>query len=217
MPKPGRRQEFKRLLEEQESITGFESQIYRKDGSLVWVSENAHLVRDEQGSLLYYEGTILDISERKQTEQALRIAEEKYHAIFENAVEGIYQTNPQGQFITANPAAARMLGFSSPEELMTDRSDMDNRFYAEPNRRQEFKRLLEEKESITGFESQIYRKDGSLVWISENAHCVRDENGNLLYYEGSGLDISERKQMELALRDSEERYRLSFENVSDVI
>lgn len=137
-----------------------------------------------------------DITNRKQAEEALWQAEVKYHNIFENATEGIFQTVPSGKFITANPALARMLGYNSPEELIADVDDVNHEFYEQPGRRAEFVRQLEEHGTLSNFESQVYRKDGRAIWISENARAVRDDAGQALHYEGTLIDITERKRAE---------------------
>ncbi|WP_334763166.1 PAS domain-containing sensor histidine kinase [Nostoc sp.] len=131
--------------------------------------------------------------------QKLKVAEAKYRSIFENAVEGIFQSSPNGRYITANPALARIYGYSLPEEVTANFTDIEQ-LYVDPNRRAEFVRLMEKYGSVSEFESQIYRRDGSIVWISEKAYAVRDEQGKLLYYEGLIEDITQRKQTEEELR-----------------
>ncbi|WP_242064990.1 ATP-binding protein [Nostoc sp. FACHB-133] len=131
--------------------------------------------------------------------QKLKVAETKYRTIFENAVEGIFQSSPDGRYITANPALARIYGYSLAEEVTANSTDIQQ-LYVDPNRRAEFVRLMEKYGSISEFESQIYRRDGSIVWISEKAYAVRDEQGKLLYYEGLIEDITQRKQTEEELR-----------------
>ncbi|MBE8997327.1 PAS domain S-box protein [Nostoc sp. LEGE 12447] len=131
--------------------------------------------------------------------QKLKVAETKYRSIFENAVEGIFQSSPDGRYITANPALARIYGYSLAEEVTANSTDIQQ-LYVDPNRRAEFVRLMEKYGSISEFESQIYRRDGSIVWISEKAYAVRDEQGKLLYYEGLIEDITQRKQTEEELR-----------------
>ncbi len=140
---------------------------------------------------------------RKELEfanQKLRVTEAKYRNIFENAVEGIFQSTAEGRYITANPALARIYGYSLPEEVTVNLTDIEHQLYVDPNRRAEFVRLIEKYGSVSEFESQIYRRDGSIVWISENAYAVRDQRGQLLYYEGMIEDITKRKQAEEALR-----------------
>ncbi len=149
------------------------------------------------------------------TKTAQYAAERQYREIFENAGEGIFQSTPEGYYLTANPALARMHGFDSPAELIRSRRDISREVYVEPAQRDEFKRLLEEHGEVRGFEHQFFRKDGSKIWISVNAHSVKDDAGNILYYEGTAQDISKRKRAEQALRESEERYRELFENSKD--
>ncbi|MFS0517356.1 ATP-binding protein [Nostoc sp. UIC 10607] len=131
--------------------------------------------------------------------QKIKVAEAKYRSIFENAVEGIFQSSPDGRYITANPALARIYGYSLAEEV-TANSTVIEQLYVDPNRRAEFVRLMEKYGSVSEFESQIYRRDGSIVWISEKAYAVRNEQGKLLYYEGLIEDITQRKQTEEELR-----------------
>ncbi|MEW6401886.1 MAG: PAS domain S-box protein [Chloroflexota bacterium] len=214
---PGRRGEFMRLMEENERVIGFESEVYRKDGTIVWFSENSRAVRDEQGNLLYFEGTTEDVTARRRAEEAMHKAEEKYRNIFENAMDAITQTTPDGRYITANPAAARMLGYDSPEELISSLADLDHRFYVEPGRRKEFIRLMEQSATVTGFESEVYRKDGSTIWISESSQAIHDDQGNLLRYEGTAEDITARMRAEQALTESEARYRSLIDQIPAIV
>jgi PAS domain S-box-containing protein len=134
--------------------------------------------------------------ERKRAEGALKEAERKYRGIFENAVLGIFQNTPDGRFVSANPALARMLGFDSPEELMSARQDIERQGYVDPTMRNAFREKLETDGVITGFEYEVYRKDGSKIWVSENTRIVSDGKGEPLYYEGSVQDMTERKRAE---------------------
>jgi PAS domain S-box-containing protein len=135
-------------------------------------------------------------NEQRRTQAALKQAEEKYRGIFENAIEGIFQSSPDGRFLSANPAMARMFGYDSAEALINDRKDIEFQHYVDPDRRRIFQKLISEKGMVQGFELQAYRKDGSIIWTSENVRAVRDENGTLLYYEGIVEDITQRKQVE---------------------
>ena len=132
--------------------------------------------------------------------QQLEVAEAKYRSIFENAGEGIFQSTPDGHYITANPALARIYGCDSPEEVTAKFTDIDRQLYVDPVRRNEFLRSIEESGTVSDFESQIYRSDGSIVWISEKARAVRDRSGSVLYYEGLIEDITQRKQAQESLR-----------------
>jgi PAS domain S-box-containing protein len=127
----------------------------------------------------------------EQTIEALRRAEQKYRSIFENSTVGIFQTTPEGKYLSANPALARMYGYESPEELLEHLTDISGQLYVEPDLRHKFTLAMRTDGRIEEFESQVYRRDESVIWISENAHAVRDElSGELLYYEGMVQDIT---------------------------
>ena len=140
------------------------------------------------------------VIQRKAAEEALRLAEQRYHSIVENAIEGIFQTTPSGRFLSANPALARIFGYSSPEELITCIKDISRQVYVEPNRRGEFIAAIQVDNAVFEFESLVYRKDGSVIGVSENARAVRDSKGALLYYEGTVSNITARKVAGEALR-----------------
>ncbi|MEB3826558.1 PAS domain S-box protein [Phormidium sp. CCY1219] len=146
-----------------------------------------------------------EIASRELAEAALREASAKYRSIFENAIMGIFQSTPEGKYIGANPALARIYGYESPEELIAAIASIDRELYVDPNRRGEFMTAIARSDRISEFESQVYRKDGRIIWVAENARIVRDAQGNVLYYEGTVEDITKRKLAEAALRRSEER------------
>jgi PAS domain S-box-containing protein len=142
----------------------------------------------------------IEASERERTQIALRQAEQKYRSIFENAVEGIFQTTPEGHFLSVNPALARIYGYATPEELTSNLTNIRQQAYVNPQRRDKFMQVMAECGEVSGFESEVYRVDGSVIWISESARAVYDADGELLYYEGSVEDISDRKVFESALQ-----------------
>ena len=127
---------------------------------------------------------------------------ERYQSIVENAVEGIFQSTPDGRYLLANPALARMYGYDSAAELVEGVSNISETIYAEPTVRSEFMRLMEMKGEVRGLEYQVRRKDGDRIWISEHARAVRSESGRLLYYEGFIEDITERKRIEEQFRQA---------------
>ena len=129
--------------------------------------------------------------------EALRLAEQKYRSIFEHATEGIFQTTPEGKYLSANPTLARIYGYATPDELIISLTNISRQLYILPGRRDEFIRLMQTAGEVREFESQVFRRDGSIIWISENARAVRDEiSGELLYYEGMVQDITARKLAE---------------------
>lgn len=155
----------------------------------------------------------LEIEERQRVEVSLREAEKKYRSIFENATEGIFQATFDGRYITANPSLARILGYSSPEELITKIIDLGKQVYVEPMRLEDLVALMQKYETLNEVESKVYRQDGSIIWISENIDTVKDENGNLIYYEGTVAEITARRQDEVSLRNARERAELLLLNI----
>ncbi len=169
---------------------------YRKDGVEFFMHWYVEPLRDGTGKITHFVAVQRDVTEEKRAELALRKAEEKYRSIFENAVEGIFQTTPNGQFISINTSLARMYGYDSPEDLLSTLSDIGKQLYVKPDRRAEFILAMEKGASVSKFESQVYRKDGSIIWVSEHAREVRNVGGRLLYYEGTVEEITERKRAE---------------------
>ncbi|MGI8860555.1 MAG: PAS domain S-box protein [Rubrobacteraceae bacterium] len=165
-----------------------------------WVRAYVYPVKSEDGKLLEVVLVHEDITERVR-------AEENYRLIFENAVEGIFQTTVDGRLLTANPAAARMLGYESPEELLAEIRDVGDQLYVEPERRMEFRRLAGQQGAISGFEIAMRRKDGGVVWVSVTARAIRDAAGEPTGYEGTMEDVTERKNAERALREIREAER----------
>jgi PAS domain S-box-containing protein len=132
--------------------------------------------------------------------EELRIAEETYRSIFQNALEGIFQADLDGKFINVNPAMARIYGYSTPEEMLNSLADSETQVYVNPKEQEDLRQQLEEHGEVKDFECQVYRKDGSISWIEENTRAVRDQYGNLLYFEGLVEDINHRKREEKALQ-----------------
>jgi Amt family ammonium transporter len=139
------------------------------------------------------------------------VNEYKYRSIFENAVEGIFQTTPEGQYIIVNPALAKMIGYASPEEMVKNMTDIGKQGYVNPEDRVVFKKTLEEQSIIQGFETRHYRKDGSIVWVSISARVEKDITGKVVYYEGTIVDITSRKLAE-QLRFERQRFSILSEN-----
>jgi PAS domain S-box-containing protein len=179
-----------------------EYRVVRPDGEIRFVHSQADIVKDNSGRPRRMFGIAQDVTEQKRAEQALREAEHKYREIFEKAIEGIYQSTPAGKFISVNPALARIFGYDSPEELITNVTDIGQTIYVDPKRREEFKQAIEAQGSVELFEYEIFRKDRSRVWLCENSRAVRDSKGKVSYYEGSVEDITERKRVEEVERAS---------------
>jgi sigma-B regulation protein RsbU (phosphoserine phosphatase) len=142
---------------------------------------------------------------------ALRESEEKYRSIFENSVDGIFQTTVDGKYISVNPALAKIYGYRSVEQMLEEIVDIQSQLYVDRDRRQQFQTLMNANDTITNFESQIYKRDRSKIWISENVRAIHDGNGKIIYYEGTVADITQRKLAEIALEKANQQI-LSLNN-----
>lgn len=138
----------------------------------------------------------------KASALAAEQAEEKYRSIFENSVAGIFQTTPDGRYLNANPTLANIYGYDSVEELIQNLTNNEQHLYVLPGQRAAFIRSIQKKGAVADFEFQIYRRDGTKVWISQDARSVCNHKGKLLYYEGTATDITSRKQVEAALQQA---------------
>ena len=177
-----------------------EYRIVRADGEVRWVWERGVAIYNASGGVDGLEGYVQDVTARKEAEQGLLEAERRYRSIFENAIEGVFQSTTDGGYISVNPALARIYGYASAEELIVSLRDIKHQLYVEPERRTEFMRMMAEVGLVSNFESRVYRRDGEIIWISENARAVRDETGNLMFYEGTVEAITERKLYEAEIR-----------------
>ncbi len=178
----------------------------RSDGKRFPVEANISRVSiGTNGDNSFLVGLFRDISRRKQ-------AEANYKSIFENAIEGIFQTTPDGRYLTANPALARLYGFVSPGEMIEHFSNIQQQLYVDTGRRDIFVKEIETNGAIFHFESEVYRKDGSTIWISESARAVTGPEGKILYYEGRVIDITDRILTQEALRIKDAHLRQLFES-----
>ncbi|GAB6058250.1 PocR ligand-binding domain-containing protein [Desulfonatronum parangueonense] len=151
------------------------------------------------------------------TEEAFRIMELDYKALVENTPLGIYTSTPEGRFISANPAMARMFGYDSPEELLSSVTDIAAQIFHNPEAREELLMLLALHNEVLDYECRMIRRDKSTFWISATVRALRDENGNVVMNQGFLSDITERKKTEETLSESEERYRRITECLTDYL
>ncbi|MDC0336099.1 PAS domain S-box protein [Pseudodesulfovibrio sp.] len=178
----------------------YERQFVRKDTSIVWGLVSATPLLSDDDSYLGSFAMVSDITDRKQAEAELRESELKYRTIFNNSTEGLYQSSPEGRFINVNPAFARIMGYASPDDLVESVTDIATQFYSNQGERSAVMEIMERDGEITEYELRHTRKDGSVIWVSENARVVKDEAGNTVLYEGSIVDITERKKAKDALK-----------------
>ncbi len=175
-----------------------EYRILTLDGHMLWIRDEAVMIQNQDGTPLFWQGVMHDITERKQAEEALRGSEERFHTLYDNATVGLYRTTPDGRILMLNPAGVRMLGFNSFDEI-AKRNLEDTEFDPDYSRK-EFREKLEGEGAVVGLESKWIRKDGSKIFVRESAKVFRDENGEILYYDGSFEDITEQKRAEEQLR-----------------
>jgi PAS domain S-box-containing protein len=201
-----------------EGIWQSETALLRPDGREIPLSQVIVVHNAAAGTVDFVSTIARDISEHKRAEQALREAEEKYRDIFENSALGIFQIRPDGRFLTVNPALARMLGYASPAAMLDEVGDIDTQVYVDIGRRRELRVLLEKQGVVHGFEAEFRRRDGSRVWVSKSVRVVRDESGNVLYYEGTSEDISDRQRarhadamLRVALEKAAVEWELTFD------
>ncbi|MCX5808013.1 MAG: PAS domain S-box protein [Proteobacteria bacterium] len=184
--------------------------MYAGKGAYLWASASKLL--DSEGNVIGAMESIRDVTERKNAEARILESEEKYRGIFVNAVEGMFQTTPDGQYISVNPALARMMGFDSPEQMIKTFTDIARHHYVMPSERMKYRRLLEEHGFVRAFEAEVYRKGGDKIWISISARAMFDKLGKLDYYEGTIVDITSRKEAELAIEQAYRTTRSIVEN-----
>ena len=168
----------------------------RKDGSCYTEETTITPVSSRQSGITHFVAIKQDISERKRAERALREAEEKYRAIFEDAVVGIFQTTPEGRPLSINRSLAQMHGYDSPEQFLAEVSDVARELYVDPHQREELKHMLDENGVVHGAELEVYRRDRTKKWVLANIRAVRDTDGNIVLHEGTIEDITDRKVAE---------------------
>ncbi|MCJ7435703.1 MAG: PAS domain S-box protein [Anaerolineales bacterium] len=184
------------LISGEKESARFVKRFVRKNGSIVWVDLSSVIRRDQQNQPLYLISVVIDITERKQAENALCESEEKYRRLFDNAPLGIFQSTLEGEVISTNSAFALMFGYDSPEDAMQSIKNVSTDVFADPNRRAEIIRLTTENPDLRTFENVYRRKDGSTFIGSLNTMPIGDPDGHLVRIEGIVEDISERKRMQ---------------------
>ncbi len=225
---PEERVRWQALMENQGVVRDFEARVRRYDGTTFWANDTARVVKAEQGQVLYYEGSLEDISERKRAEEKLRqyqehleelvdertielrASEERYRTLFDGVPIGLYRTTPDGQVLDANLAMAQMLGFPSKEALLE--MAITKEFYSNPDDRARWQALMEKEGIVRDFEVRGRKQDGEIFWFSDTARVVKDEQGQVLYYEGSLEAIEERKKFEEELRRQKDFFEALFVN-----
>lgn len=176
--------------------------IEMRDGNYRMVEIAFRLLSEGASGHAHGIGTITDREGQKQAEVAVETAERKYRDIFENSISGIYQTTAEGKFISVNPALAQILGYKDTTDVLNSIHSIASQIYVRPEDRAFFKNKLDREGRVVGMETQMYKKDGTKIWLVENARAVKDDNGEILYYEGSLWDVTERHKTEEELKEA---------------
>jgi PAS domain S-box-containing protein len=159
------------------------------------------VIRNDSSDIPHIIGTITDVEDTRLAEKALDEVEKRYRKIVENAAGGIYQVAPNGQVMSGNPSFARILGYDSMEQMHEHQFNMRN-VYVFENDRKSYESELNQIDTLRNFEVQVYHKNGSVIWLNENARVVRNDDGDIQYYEGSIEEITQRKNAEMELMEA---------------
>ncbi len=207
---------WQKILQGKEATADFHMKT--KKGQECWVRAFGYpLLRRQPNKSERITGFFQDITREKKLEAQLKESENTYRRIIEEAVEGFFQSTPDGHFLRANKAMARILGYDSPEELINSPQPLAGVSYVHPEKREEYKRLMEKEGQVRGFIFQVSHPDGRRSWLLENSRAIRDEEGNILYYEGHVQDITTQKEIETSLFESQARLESLINAAPDII
>jgi PAS domain S-box-containing protein len=205
------REQFRHMALQGKRVPIIEEKFFRVD----WTAFEAEVVAmpfSWQGNFAI-QVVLRDVAERRKAEQIIRSSEAKYRSLIENVSDGVYQTTPDGEILTANPALARMLGYETETDLLLLNLEKD--IYVNSEERRKYLELLINGERIKNTEFRLKRKDGQIITVLENAHIVRNKLGDILYFEGTLTDINEVKLAQEALQMSEARFRVFVEQSAE--
>lgn len=210
---PAARKTFEDTLNRNGKISGFETAYRKGDGSIIYVRENAVAVKDDEGRILYYEGSFEDITSKVEAQKALKESEERFRGFFENATIGLYRTTPDGKILDANLELVHMLGYNSKEQMLSQHDVIEN--HTEKSVKHEFDRIIQMEGQIYGYEATWRKADGTPIHIQESARAVYDEHGSIKYYEGAVVDVTNQKRIQEQVAKSELQFRTIWENSFD--
>lgn len=203
---PAHRQEniqrFNKFIKKQMKPFKVKLNMETHDRSYRTVEVGFRIISESEEGRAHAIGTIVDREEEIDDKAAAKKAEQKYRDIFENAISGIFQTTPGGKFLSVNPALARILGYEGIQDVMNSVHSLAAQVYVRPEDRTKFKSIMNSQGRVEGFETQMYKKDGTKIWVVENARAVAGKDGEIEYYEGSLWDITDRKKTEEELKDA---------------
>lgn len=207
-----------RMEERRQGEAGrYERRFVGKNGDELWMLVAASPILSENGTFIGSFAMLTDISELKRSEREFRESRAKYRAIFEEAPLGIFRSTPDGRYLEVNPAFARTVGFDSPDEMIRAVTDIGHQLYLHPSDRERIAATLLAGGEIRGCEVEVRRVDGQHIWVAIYARPVRNPGGQVVAFEGTTQDVTQRRQVSEALRESEEKYRLLVESASEAI
>lgn len=198
----GLNKKFIDQMDKSDSMTKMEAEFRKKDGTTFWAEDNVQIIRDENANPLFYEGSLADITQRKNSEQARHESEERFHSLFNRMMDGVYRSTHEGKFVDINPAMVKMFGYSSKEEMQN--IDIKNELYFQAKERGSH--ILDTGQE----ETEVYRmrrKDGTEIWVEDHGSYIHDEHGNIIFHEGILRDVTDRKRADQLLVESEQRFR----------
>lgn len=179
-----------------------EYRIKHKDGSWRWHSSHGSPVLDAEGKVVSFLAIARDISDRKEAEQKLKESEAKYRSLYDNVLVGVFQSTFDDQYVSLNETFAKMFGYTSRDEMLTEVTDIKKQLYVNPQEREVFKQLLLENGKVQNYEVELRKKNGETFWALINARLTLDEAGKPLLIEATNIDISDFKRAE------DEKYKL---------
>lgn len=208
------RKNYIKDLKKTGTLTNYELRHKKKDGSTLWVLANISLTPGDDGKKKYLEGTLIDITQQKETDTALRVSEEKFRTLFERNLAGVLQTTIDGLIVDANDAFAKMIGYNTRNQLLKKRT---HDLFIDKDDRTHYLNMILEKGSLTNHELRLRRKDGSIMWALVNESVIYDAEGHPETIEGTLIDITELKNTGEALIESESRFKLLAESTIEGI
>ncbi len=207
-------QAYNRVYRTREPLKWFPMPEIRKDGTRILAEDSVFPLRNEKGEVIGFRGISRDITERKRAEEALRQSEDRYRTILEETGDGYFETDLAGNFTFVNDAQACLLGCSKKEMIgvnyraFTPEEKAESVFEA-------YKRMYKTGEPLINLPDEVIRKDGTHGFAETSAFPIRNDRGEIVGFRGVRRDITARKQMEEALRHSEEKYRTILEEMED--
>jgi PAS domain S-box-containing protein len=204
---------FQRRIDLNTIPRNYEFHGVSKQGIVKTILLNIDVIPETKKSV----ASMIDITQRKRIEEDLKESEFKYRSIFENAIEGMYQSTPEGRYLTVNPSFAQIFGYKSPEEMIQKITDIAHQIYVDPRDRERLKKALAKQGYVEGFEVEEYRKDDQKIWVSHFTRAVKGPDGKILYFEGNAIEVTKRKKMEEDLKASGDRFRSVVNATADAI